>query len=382
MLPPLPGTESAGRLQLLARLDGAQVMGELRCAGGEAGEAWRAIIALHEELRAHAQGTRATAPGAAGLDGLGRKLFALLFTGPVRKLYEKARRARSVELVFSSLVPWIADKPWELMRDPRRGFVARGKVRFSRSTPGDVPAVPPAPRRGAMRVLLACPQPRGEARLSWEKELRAIEEGFAPLEERGLMRLTLLRPASLSTLRAALRSSRYDVIHFAGHGGWDSARDGGYLLLDGTAGNLGEGQRVAPAALVRLLRGRGLRLLVLNACESGRGSRRGSATEFNRGVAPALLAAGLPAVLANQYPVFDRPAAAFAQALYTALGHGDSIVDAVRSARLSLARESGAGDPSWAVPVLYARDPKQRLCARARSARKRASPVDPRAAPR
>ena len=47
---------------------------------------------------------------------------------------------------------------------------------------------------------------------------------------------------------------------------------------------------------------RGLRLVFLNACETGRGGR----VDWNRGVAPALVAAGLPAVVANQYAVARR----------------------------------------------------------------------------
>jgi hypothetical protein len=364
VLPPLamPLTTpqaNVDRLQILARLDGAQVVGELRISGGRAGEAWHQIIAAHESLRSHLQGGAHAQPTRKAIESLGRKLFSLLFPAPVRALYEEARRARRVELVFTSLVPWIADKPWELMCDPRRGFVARGKVRFSRSAPSDVPARVPPPRRGAMRVLIAVVQPREHARLSWEEETQAIARGFQPLEEQGLLNATLVHTASLKELRRALESEPFDVLHFVGHGGWEESRDRGYLLFEDKNG---ADVQVSPNEMVRLLRDRGLRLLFLNACETGRGSRRGRFVEFNRGIAPALLASGLPAVVANQYPVFDRPAAAFAQRFYAALGKGKALGEAAHEARSAIGRGKDRDEIEWAVPVLYARDPSQRLC--------------------
>jgi CHAT domain-containing protein len=200
--------------------------------------------------------------------------------------------------------------------------------------------------------LIAVAEPRGEARLSGFEESKSIAAGFLRLEKRGLLQATVVQAATLSALRGALRRDRYDVLHFVGHGGWDAKKDRGFLLFEG---DTGEPRRVAPDQLVSLLRARGLRLLVLNACESGRGSRSG--------VAPALLAAGLPAVLANQYPVFDRPAASFAERFYAALGQGRSLSDAVHTARISIARDRSNSPSEWAVPVLYARDPTQRLCA-------------------
>ena len=199
------------------------------------------------------------------------------------------------------------------------------------------------------------------------EESRAIAAGFTPLEKRGLLQATRVRATTLQALRGALRSDRYDVLHFVGHGGWDDARDRGFLLFEDERG---DAKRVTPGELVQLLRGRGLRLLVLNACETGRGSRRGTGVEFNRGVAPALLAAGLPAVLANQYPVFDGPAASFAQRFYLELGQGAPLGEAAHAARRAIAREGGANGAEWAIPVLYARDPRQRLCSGARKKRR------------
>ena len=48
------------------------------------------------------------------------------------------------------------------------------------------------------------------------------------------------------------------------------------------------------------------------------------------GLAPALVAAGIPAVVANQYPVEDAAATAFARELYAQLAAGSALGDAAR----------------------------------------------------
>ena len=103
--------------------------------------------------------------------------------------------------------------------------------------------------------------------------------------------------------------------------------------------------------------GRGLRLVFLNACETGRGGR----VEWNRGLAPALVAAGIPAVVANQYAVEDAAATAFARELYAQLAAGSALGDAAREARVAVGREHGTGSLGWAVPVVFARDPREPL---------------------
>jgi CHAT domain-containing protein len=113
---------------------------------------------------------------------------------------------------------------------------------------------------------------------------------------------------------------------------------------------------VAPvdaASLKALLSGRSLSLVVLNSCQSARGSRG----DLARGVAPALVQAGLPAVVANQFSVLDAAALVFARELYRSLALGRALGDAAREARLAVRCDAACGPVDWAVPVVYARDP-------------------------
>jgi CHAT domain-containing protein len=145
-----------------------------------------------------------------------------------------------------------------------------------------------------------------------------------------------------------------DVVHFVGHGDFDEKEREGSLLLEDEQGRP---RRLGSEALRQVLCGRGLRLVFLNACETGRGGR----VEWNRGVAPALVAAGLPAVVANQYPVLDSAATAFARELYAQLAVGRALGDAVREARVAVSRDLGPAAIDWAVPVVFARDPREPL---------------------
>ncbi len=355
-----PG-DSLSRAQLLASYAGATVVTPFETKGGEAGERMRRIVELHERILRALDGRRplASLPGERELVRYGTALFETLFPGDVRRLWDAAcaRSPRGpVHLVFTSALDWIADKPWELAWDPsRKAFLSHGVATFIRNVFSPVPADPPRPRRGPLRILFATSRPGGTPPVAAKEEEGSIRAAFGPLLAREGALLDLLPSATSEALHARLRTGRYDVLHFVGHGEYDEASRGGALLLEDGRGRT---KRVPAESLARLASGRGLLLAVLNACETGRGGRH----DFLRGVAPALAHAGLPAVAANQYRVFDDAAAAFAAHFYGALADGLPVAAAFREARIGL----GAGFPGpaldWAVPVLYARDPGAVFC--------------------
>jgi len=91
-------------------------------------------------------------------------------------------------------------------------------------------------------------------------------------------------------------------------------------------------------------------------------------------VAPALVAAGVPAVVANQYAVLDEAATVFARELYGALARGWTLGDSAREARVAVAHAAGSETLDWAVPVLFARDPRATLSV-PRASRSRRAPL-------
>jgi hypothetical protein len=144
-------------------------------------------------------------------------------------------------------------------------------------------------------------------------------------------------------------------VHFIGHGEYDAARDKGVLIFQDDQGNP---YPVDDRSVREILCGRGIRLVFLNACETGQGGH----SDFNKGVAPALVAGGVPIVVANQYKVLDASATFFAQHFYWSLARGLAVGEAAREARVAVNYSLSGESIDWAVPVVYARDPNSRLC--------------------
>ena len=348
--------------RLVASWAGARVVEPFETRGGAAGERMRRIIALHERVLRALDGRGAgPLPAPAELKAYGAVLFETLFPGEVRRLWDAARASARgpLEIAFTSAVDWVADKPWELAWDPsRRRFLADDAV-LVRNVFGAIPPEAPRPRRVPLRILVAAAQPRDATPVSARQEAGAIRAAFGPLVKAGHVVLDVLPAATPAGLHRRLTSTRPDVLHFIGHGAWDEKeRTGALLLVDGS----GRGAWVDSDRLRRLVCGWGLRLVVLNACETGRGGR----TDFLRGVAPSLLHGGIPAVVANQYKVLDASATAFARHFYWALSRGHTLGAAAREARVAVSVAKGGEPMDWAVPVLYARDTSLVLCRPAR----------------
>ncbi|HUL76416.1 MAG TPA: CHAT domain-containing protein [Vicinamibacteria bacterium] len=358
--PGLRAGPSSDAAQVLATFRNARVLAAFPRRGGEAGARWQRIIRVHEKTLAVLEGRTpmSALPAGRELRELGRDLFESLLPGDVRRLYDTARalqKGRSLDVVFTSMLDWVADKPWELAFDPsRREFVATSSVNLVRNAFTAVPADAPARGRGRLRILAVASLPRGAAPLDTKTETTDLRKAFSSLTTAGRAEVEVLAKATPGRLQRRLAKGGVDVLHFMGHGDFDEREREGSLLLED---DQGRPRRLGSDALRQVLCGRGLRLVFLNACETGRGGR----VEWNRGVAPALVAAGLPAVVANQYPVMDTAATAFAGELYAQLAAGRALGDAAREARVAVSRDLGPGAIDWAVPVLFARDPREPL---------------------
>jgi CHAT domain-containing protein len=166
-----------------------------------------------------------------------------------------------------------------------------------------------APKKRRLFVALASPQDEELLRLDKEREnintaLKDIP-GFEPV---------YVPDATAPKLLDELISGA-DIFHFAGHGKFKksvSEESGGYILL------LGEDGKSAPmpaASLAVNLQSRGVQLVFLGACETGRRDEQ----NVGSGVAVALMAAGIPAAIAMQYKIWDESAIAFSRTFYKAL---------------------------------------------------------------
>jgi len=345
---------------LLATFRNARALVELRTRGDEAGQRFHSIIQKQREMHAFVNGEPEAKPlpDEAGLIALGKDIFETLFHGEVRRLYDAARSAQPngrLNIVFTSMVSWIADLPWEFAYDPeRKNFLATSEVNFTRNVDTAIPA-DRIPSRDRLRILVVVAQPLGLAHLSVDEEIARVKSGFQDLVALGLAEVDVLLDATPALLHQTLEVSRpFDILHFIGHGEFNEQTGTGCLVFE----NENQGvQTVDSGILAQIVCRRGVRLMFLNACETGKGGR----ADFNRGVAPALVAAGVPVVVANQFSVLDVSATAFARHFYWALAQGRSVGDAAREARVAVNYSISGEAIDWAVPVVFARNPADQL---------------------
>jgi CHAT domain len=348
--------------QIFASYGGARVVElmPLRTQGTGPDTGWYNIIKIHEQIKNYTDKNIGNIPSDKEMLKYGELLFKMLFRGNVKRLYDTARslqREDKLTIVFTSMLEWVAAKPWEFAFDPaRKSFLATEEIHFVRNVLTQVPGDETQTITGPLRILVVSAQPMGFAQLSIEQETAMVRSGFEELIAQGLADVEVLPRATISALHGYISSGRYNVVHFIGHGTFEE-KTGGYLLFeDGRGGSDPLDERSAR----ELFCGRNLSLVFLNACQTGAGSH----SDFNRGMAQALVAHGMPALVANQYSVRDTSATSFAQFFYWGLAHGMSLGAAARESRIAVNYQMRGYNIEWAVPVLYARDPNNCLVAR------------------
>jgi len=360
---------------LLASYRNARVLVKFGTKGDENGNRWRRISDARKMIADYIDGDPAVTklPDKSELQKLGRDLFDMLFPGDVRRLYDHARAEfarpvgaqvaeRRLSIIFTSMAPLVAEQPLEFAYDPvRRSYLAAQDVNFVRNVFTAVPVEARLPRQDKLRVLVVAAQPVGAASLSVDEEISIITRGFQPLIDAQLAEVQVVPSVTPERLHELVQSSAYgndpiDILHFIGHGEFVREEKKGYLLFEGNNGGI---QRVDADVITQIVARRGIRLVFLNACETGTGFS--GSHDFTSGVAPELVAAGVPAVIANQFPVLDPSATAFARHFYWSLALGRSIGDAAREARVAVNYSITGEAIDWAVPVVFARNPYERI---------------------
>ena len=342
--------------RVFASYGGARVTEALRLRKdpGEPPTEFGKIIGLHTRIKNYTNLNKGELPDRAQLLEFGDSLFKTLITGRVRDLYLKARarqRDDTLDLVFTSMVPWIAEKPWEFAYDAeQKRFLATEDVNFIRNVLTINPSDRVRQPDSKLRILVAAAQPVSLVPLSVQQEEEVIRRGFEQLAREGLVEVKVMARTTPEDLHRALSTGRFSIVHFIGHGDFDEETGEGSLIFED--GNRGE-HPLRGEPLRQLFCGRGLSMVFLNACLSGAGGR----ADFNKGVAQSLVEQGLPALIANQYSVLDSSATTFAKHFYWSIAHGLSLGRAAREARIAVNYSLDGEIIDWAVPVVYARDP-------------------------
>jgi hypothetical protein len=294
---------------------------------------------------------------------LGSLLFDTLFAGEVRVCYDESRGSLRSKpdtglRIKIHMFPNEADTlplcslPWELLFHERtRDFLSLDK-RHSIIRYMDVPrAVENASIELPLRVGVLISGPSDLSQLDLDQEAGLIGSAW---KRYGDVKFDLLKCAEIESFRKQLLVGNYNVFHFAGHGSFDL--NGGSLVFE----KLGRAQPANAEIISHLVRGiESIKLIFLNACRTGLIFNKQQTDPF-AGLASSLILAGVPAVVAMQYPFSDRAALTFSSAFYSYLSSGASLDTAMTEGRLAILADNPAS-VEWGTPTLLTRLPNGNL---------------------
>jgi outer membrane protein assembly factor BamB len=293
-----------------------------------------------------------------GHQAVGRALFRALTADPqaatalstARDTAAHGGRTLGLRLRFAPDAIELAALPWELLWDRGQAPLLMSQRRLASCTRHlDLAEALPQPRsrEGPLRILAITPHTGIDAELR-ERERADRTAAWADLIANGEVVMEEISPATrLRISERMLSGPTPDIVHFVGHGRYLDGE--GWIVIDDGRGGW---DRVQASRLMPLFSA--VRLVVLCACQGAMVGDAGLLT----GVAPALSAAGVPAVVAMQLTVRTAAATRFSEVMYRALARGESLQRAVVQARQALyVEETDAA--SWYVPTLTirARDP-------------------------
>jgi len=277
-----------------------------------------------DELNAVMEGCAKSKATLAMLESLGTKLFSLLG--------DDARGSGRWIRLHLENAGFLANAPWEALHDGKEFLAVQPSIAISRAL-GRAPATPPV-HDAPLRLLVTISSPSDLRALSGDHETQLLRDALGGLELIGRAEVEIVTDGSLDTMRRKLRAAEeagrpYNAWHFIGHGRFNAS---GRSELAMTGDN-GKTQFIDAAQLRVLFQGHPLRLVVLNACESG---------AFDCGAA---------AVVAMQFPISDDAAIVLADEVYGAFAAGAGILGAMTNTRRALFfRPPGV---EWITPILF-----------------------------
>lgn len=307
------------------------------------------LAAFGDLIGAVAAGEAASRPKQSELQKFGRDLFGFLFQASLRDLYMRLPQG-PITLQILSNRPQLKQVPWEYLLTPDRQPAPhrdRSIVRIQQTVGIDYSGATTLGK--TLRVLVVSADPANYQGVSWEEVSSTIERALSagmPAEAS----IKVVAGASRRELVQTIARERFDVFHFIGHGLVNAKGVGGLVLenLDTRLSDFVSGTEIATA-----LAGKNVSLAILSACQTSAGKH---SDDFDS-VATSLITAGIPAVVANQYPIPYKSLAPFVGSIYTSLIVDGDIAHAVAEGRVALAvmldQKSDAATIEWGLPTLH-----------------------------
>lgn len=324
--------------------------------------------------------------------GDGERLFNWLFADDKLKIAwaetRSARPQRRIRLRIDATAPELHTIPWELLQEAQVDQIpvmlaAAVATPFSRYLAGTWQPGAPILKR-PIRILVVIPDPQnladyGLQNFVAEEEWQNVQGAVADLVNEELLEIVRLAapsgagfrtrardgrpvtvgvttnpPCTLRALEAELKQG-YHILHFIGHGGFNEKDGSSFVLMADEKNTVAEVSEAEFATLLaRLLSDNNqhsdnkLRLVYLDSCST---ATRATGDAL-RGFAPALVKAGVPAVIAMQDAIAVESGQTLSNTFYRQLvqhGQVDLACNEARSALLT------AKLPGAAIPILFMR---------------------------
>lgn len=234
--------------------------------------------------------------------------------------------------------------PWEFLYDETRR--SRTELMDNRAIIRD--PLTPAPAtplevEPPLKVLAVVSDPDDYPPLKLGREtifLASMSEQVPGIE------VKFLENATIGALNQEMREQKYHILHFMGHGGFDSESKRCVLIFKGSD------NRGVPVGgeMLRLALTDSVRLVFLNACET---ARIPEADPF-AAIPTELLLGGIPAVLSMQFPISDSAAIKFCESFYKCLVEGRPVDQCIGNGRKQIFFGADT-KPEWGTPVLFMR---------------------------
>jgi hypothetical protein len=309
----------------------------------------RRIVDLHKSIES--VGT-AFEPGE--LIDFGDRLCQLILQRKVRSLFDTATGQRPSLLPFEIFVedPAITAWPWEYLYDSvNKKFLSQEFHPISRGIFTVFPMPSLRPIKDKIRMLLVLGVVPGD-KSTPENEVKWIEEVFSAQLASDSVDFVVKHSLTAGELDKEVQKNRYDILHYFGHAKFDGKREEGYLSLERP------GAQPFPLYandLANMLSNKRYRLVFLNGCETGRNSKNEDPARSS--IAAALLARGIPAIIATQFSIPDVTAHFLSNMTYNSLVTGKPLVEAMRDGRRAMNYSEKSRITDWGIPVLYTSDP-------------------------
>ena len=297
----------------------------------------------------------------------GQDLFNAVFEksarsmGMFERLMERRKAGKDCSIVIDTKEPRILRLPWELLAD-------EGGYLFSRNPPVNIRRRMQKTRETdirdfslPVRVLMVVSRPEKAGFIDPRSSAEPLLDAFDELGDGA--DIEFLRPPTLTALMRRIRDKKQPpihVVHFDGHGVYDSGIGLGFLLFekDDHSRDMVDAERLGS-----LINECGIPLMILDACQSAEPDDR---NPFGS-VAARLIESGVGGVIAMNYSVLVETSKRLIGHFYTSVARGESVSSALGSARMELLADKSRHHyfsqrenkeievelQDWFVPALY-----------------------------